>query len=100
MVPCFCCAFRSRSMLNVWQSDRTLSSNSHASDGAPTPSEAWHRTPLMVHYFHHMTLPNPSSSPIGLIAGQGTLPLETARGLRAAGHRVICTALAGQTLKD
>jgi len=39
----------------------------------------------------------PPSSPIGLIAGQGSLPLETARGLRAAGHRVICTALAGQT---
>jgi UDP-2,3-diacylglucosamine hydrolase len=38
-------------------------------------------------------------APIGLIAGQGSLPLETARGLRAAGHRVICAALAGQTLE-
>ena len=37
---------------------------------------------------------------MGLIAGQGTLPLATARGLRAAGHRVICMALAGQTRRD
>lgn len=37
---------------------------------------------------------------IGLIAGQGTLPVETARGMKAAGHRVICAALAGQTLED
>jgi UDP-2,3-diacylglucosamine hydrolase len=35
------------------------------------------------------------SSALGLIAGQGNLPLETARGMRAAGHRVICAALAG-----
>ena len=34
--------------------------------------------------------------PIGLIAGQGTLPLLEARGIRAAGHRVMCVALAGQ----
>ena len=32
---------------------------------------------------------------LGLIAGQGNLPLETARGMRAAGRRVICAALAG-----
>ncbi|MEI8196989.1 MAG: UDP-2,3-diacylglucosamine diphosphatase LpxI, partial [Phycisphaerae bacterium] len=37
---------------------------------------------------------------LGLIAGQGTLPVETARGMKAAGHRVICAALAGQTLED
>lgn len=36
------------------------------------------------------------SQPLGLIAGQGTLPLETARGMRAAGHRIICVALSGQ----
>jgi DUF1009 family protein len=35
-------------------------------------------------------------SPLGLIAGQGTLPLETARGMRAAGRKIICVALAGQ----
>ncbi len=37
-----------------------------------------------------------ASSPLGLIAGQGTLPLETARGMKLAGHRVVCTALSGQ----
>jgi DUF1009 family protein len=36
------------------------------------------------------------NGPLGLIAGQGTLPLATARGMKAAGHRVICTALSGQ----
>jgi UDP-2,3-diacylglucosamine hydrolase len=41
-----------------------------------------------------------TSSPIGLIAGQGTLPIQTALGLRAAGHPVICMALAGQTRKE
>lgn len=35
--------------------------------------------------------------PLGLIAGQGMLPIETARGMRAAGRRVICAALEGQT---
>jgi len=34
--------------------------------------------------------------PLGLIAGQGNLPLETARGIRAAGRRVVCAALSGQ----
>ena len=45
---------------------------------------------------------NPTSTrlPLGLIAGQGTLPVETADGMRRAGHRVICAALAGQTLVD
>ena len=37
-----------------------------------------------------------NDKPLGLIAGQGTLPLETARGMRAAGHRVICAAMNGQ----
>ena len=41
-----------------------------------------------------------TSGPLGLIAGQGTLPIETARGMRAAGYKVICTALTGQTLRD
>ena len=35
------------------------------------------------------------SNVLGLIAGQGNLPLETARGMRAAGHRIICAALSG-----
>ncbi len=35
-------------------------------------------------------------STLGLIASQGTLPLETAAGMRAAGHRVVCAALSGQ----
>jgi DUF1009 family protein len=37
-----------------------------------------------------------SLPPLGLIAGQGNLPLETARGIHATGRRVICTALSGQ----
>ena len=39
-------------------------------------------------------------SPLGLIAGQGDLPLETARGIRASGRPVICLALAGQAKTD
>ena len=38
--------------------------------------------------------------PLGLIAGQGNLPLETARGMRAAGHKVICAALSGNAKID
>jgi UDP-2,3-diacylglucosamine hydrolase len=38
--------------------------------------------------------------PLGLIAGQGDLPLVTARGIRAAGRPVICLALAGQAKTD
>jgi DUF1009 family protein len=40
------------------------------------------------------------AEPLGLIAGQGTLPIETARGMRAAGHKVVCVALAGQCLPE
>jgi DUF1009 family protein len=39
-------------------------------------------------------------SPLGLIAGQGTLPLETAQGMRAAGRKIICVALSGQARVD
>src|SRR3982750_2491919 len=35
------------------------------------------------------------SESLGLIAGQGNLPVETARGMRAAGKRVVCAALSG-----
>ncbi|MFG0258144.1 MAG: LpxI family protein [Phycisphaerales bacterium JB043] len=38
----------------------------------------------------------PRDEPIGLIAGQGALPLHTARGMRAAGRRVCCVGLSGQ----
>ena len=34
--------------------------------------------------------------PIGLIAGQGRLPVLTAQGMRAAGRRVVCVGLADQ----
>ncbi|MDX1681622.1 MAG: hypothetical protein R3336_00750, partial [Phycisphaeraceae bacterium] len=34
--------------------------------------------------------------PIGLIAGQGRLPLLTAEGIRAAGREVACVGLAGE----
>lgn len=42
--------------------------------------------------------PSSSSQPqtLGLIAGQGRLPVLTAQGIRAAGHRVACVGLAGQ----
>ena len=36
------------------------------------------------------------SNPIGLIAGQGKLPLLEAKGIRAAGQSVACIALSGQ----
>ncbi len=36
------------------------------------------------------------SEPIGLIAGQGRLPILTARGMKAAGKRVCAVGLAGQ----
>jgi hypothetical protein len=35
-------------------------------------------------------------SPIGLIAGQGRLPILTAQGMRAAGRHVACVGLRGQ----
>ncbi len=38
---------------------------------------------------------SPGNLPLGLIAGQGDLPLATARGIRATGRRVICCALSG-----
>ncbi|MCC7191284.1 MAG: UDP-2,3-diacylglucosamine diphosphatase LpxI [Phycisphaeraceae bacterium] len=37
-----------------------------------------------------------SSEPIGLIAGQGRLPVLTAQGIRAAGRRVACVGLTDQ----
>jgi DUF1009 family protein len=42
----------------------------------------------------------PRLPPLGLIAGQGNLPVATARGMRAAGHPVICAALSGQAKTD
>lgn len=36
------------------------------------------------------------SPPLGLIAGQGRLPILVADGMRAAGHSVACVGLAGQ----
>jgi DUF1009 family protein len=41
-----------------------------------------------------------AAMPLGLIAGQGTLPLETARGMREAGRKVICAAMGGQARVD
>src|SRR5688572_11248661 len=41
--------------------------------------------------------------PLGLIAGEGVFPLLVARGARAAGRRVVCTAFDGfawDALKD
>lgn len=39
-------------------------------------------------------------APLGLIAGEGVFPLLVARGARAAGRRVICTAFDGFAWKD
>ncbi|MEX0775883.1 MAG: UDP-2,3-diacylglucosamine diphosphatase LpxI [Phycisphaeraceae bacterium] len=36
------------------------------------------------------------AQPIGLIAGQGRLPIITAQGIRAAGHPVVCVGLRDQ----
>lgn len=36
------------------------------------------------------------AEPLGLIAGQGSLPLAVARGIKAAGHRLIVVGLADQ----
>ncbi len=43
-----------------------------------------------------MSSPSDSSSPIGLIAGQGKLPLLVAEGMKAAGRRIIGVGLRGQ----
>ena len=40
--------------------------------------------------------PNAASPPIGLIAGQGQLPVIVAQGMRAAGRRVACIGLRDQ----
>jgi DUF1009 family protein len=40
-----------------------------------------------------------SGEPIGIIAGQGMLPISVADGLKAQGHPVICAALCGQSLE-
>lgn len=38
--------------------------------------------------------------PLGLIAGEGVFPILVARGARAAGRRVVCTAFAGHAGAD
>lgn len=45
-------------------------------------------------------MPSADAEPIGLIAGQGTLPIAVARGLKAAGHPVICLGLSGQSREE
>jgi DUF1009 family protein len=41
-----------------------------------------------------------AARPVGLIAGQGTLPLVVARGIRASGRRVACIGLADQFVPE
>ena len=41
-------------------------------------------------------IPSAASPPIGLIAGQGQLPVIVAQGMRAAGRRVACIGLRDQ----
>lgn len=36
------------------------------------------------------------NSPLGLIAGQGALPIITAHGIKTAGRRLVCAGLSGQ----
>ena len=38
--------------------------------------------------------------PLGLIAGEGVFPILVARGARAAGRRVVCTAFSGHALPE
>lgn len=40
------------------------------------------------------------NEPIGIIAGDGMLPMMIARGIRAAGHRVVAAGMAGQYRDD
>lgn len=40
------------------------------------------------------------AEPIGIIAGNGNLPVMTARGVRAAGHRVIAVGMSGQFVPE
>ncbi len=47
-----------------------------------------------------MTEKPSASEPIGIIAGQGLLPVQVALGLKAAGHRVIGLGLSGQSRED
>ncbi len=44
----------------------------------------------------HRAAPPTSARPVGLIAGQGQLPLLVAQGIRATGRPVACVGLAGQ----
>ena len=44
--------------------------------------------------------PAPGPRPIGLIAGQGQLPVIVAKGIRAAGHRVSCIGLRDQFVPE
>ncbi|HET6246437.1 MAG TPA: UDP-2,3-diacylglucosamine diphosphatase LpxI [Tepidisphaeraceae bacterium] len=39
-------------------------------------------------------------APLGLIAGEGVFPILVARGARAAGRKVVCTAFAGHAWPD
>src|SRR5690606_23695471 len=41
-------------------------------------------------------IPRKMDRPIGLIAGQGRLPILCAEGIRAAGRQVVCVGLADQ----
>ncbi len=40
-------------------------------------------------------MPPPATAPLGIIAGQGALPLEVARAVRATGRRVVAVAFRG-----
>lgn len=47
-----------------------------------------------------MADPNDNAPPVGLIAGEGRLPVMVAEGIRAAGRRVVCVGLTDCFDKD
>jgi DUF1009 family protein len=51
-------------------------------------------------YVRHRPGTIPSVAPLGLIAGEGVFPILVARGARAAGRTVVCSAFAGHAWPD
>jgi UDP-2,3-diacylglucosamine hydrolase len=48
----------------------------------------------------YMKNPGAENQPVGIIAGQGMLPVMVASGLKHAGRRVICLGLSGQSREE
>lgn len=72
-----------------------------ATQGSPTPatgvaSALRRRASGATCYHRRMEHAGTSEAPVGLIAGQGHLPIIIARGMREAGRRVACVGLRDQ----